>query len=44
MTVLMVTHNAVLAEMADRVVRMRSGHVTSDDVVEAPADADTLVW
>ena len=44
MTVLMVTHNAVLAEMADRVVRMRSGHVTSDDVVESPADADTLVW
>lgn len=44
MTVVMVTHNAVLADMADRVVRMRSGRIVDDQVHDHPVDASELVW
>lgn len=44
MTVLMVTHNAVLADMADRVVRMRSGRIVADEPNDQPVEADQLVW
>ncbi|MFP4635661.1 MAG: ABC transporter ATP-binding protein [Nitriliruptoraceae bacterium] len=44
MAVLLVTHNAVLADMANRVVRMRSGQIVADEVNDAPVDADQLVW
>lgn len=43
-TVVVVTHNAAIARMADRVVRLRSGAVTDDSVVENPITADQLEW
>ncbi|MGW4774647.1 ABC transporter ATP-binding protein [Nocardia sp. NPDC004278] len=42
--VVMVTHNEVAAEIADRVVRMRDGRIVSADINAAPADAATIRW
>jgi putative ABC transport system ATP-binding protein len=44
LTVLLVTHNAVIAGMADRVLRMRSGEIVADDVVASPRPPATLEW
>jgi len=43
-TVLLVTHNSVIARMADRVVRLRSGRVTQVTRNESPADPESLSW
>ncbi len=43
-TVLLVTHNAAIGEMADRVVRLRSGEIVEDRHIESPVDAETLTW
>lgn len=43
-TVVMVTHNAVIGDMADRVLRMRSGSIVTDERTSAPVDASTLRW
>ena len=43
-TVLLVTHNAAIGEMADRVLRMRSGEVTEDRRVVSPVKAEELIW
>jgi putative ABC transport system ATP-binding protein len=43
-TVLMVTHNAPVAEIADRVLRLRSGSIVSDERNEKPLDPSELVW
>jgi putative ABC transport system ATP-binding protein len=43
-TVLLVTHNSAIAGMADRVLRMRSGELASDERVERPVDPDELEW
>ncbi|MCP3935644.1 MAG: ABC transporter ATP-binding protein [Actinomycetia bacterium] len=43
-TVVMVTHNAVIADMADRVVHMRSGEIVSDVRNDHPVDAASLEW
>jgi putative ABC transport system ATP-binding protein len=43
-TVLVVTHNAAIGEMADRVVRLRSGSVIEDRRPERPVEAEELVW
>jgi putative ABC transport system ATP-binding protein len=43
-TVLMVTHNAVIGAMADRVVRLRSGQVVEDRRNPDPADPEDLSW
>ncbi|MFI6166283.1 ABC transporter ATP-binding protein [Nocardia sp. NPDC051052] len=42
--VVMVTHNEVVAEIADRVIRMRDGTVTAEDTNANPVDAATLRW
>ncbi|WP_329408058.1 ABC transporter ATP-binding protein [Nocardia vinacea] len=42
--VVMVTHNEVAAEIADRVVRMRDGRIVSADTNAAPVDAATIRW
>lgn len=44
MTVLMVTHNAVIAQMADRVLRMRSGEIVDDEANPDPATPTDLEW
>ncbi len=43
-TVLLVTHNASIARMADRVLRMRDGEIVSDERNESPISAEQLEW
>jgi putative ABC transport system ATP-binding protein len=43
-TVLLVTHNAAIARMADRVLRMRDGAVVGDERNPEPQPAETLDW
>ncbi len=43
-TVLLVTHNAAIGEMADRVVRLRSGEIVEDRRIADPIEAGELIW
>lgn len=43
-TVLVVTHNAVIANMADRVVHLRDGHVTEVRHNVSPVGSEALQW
>ncbi|HEY7031465.1 MAG TPA: ABC transporter ATP-binding protein [Thermomicrobiales bacterium] len=43
-TVLLVTHNAAIAGMADRVLRMRSGTIVADECVASPRAPSSLEW
>jgi putative ABC transport system ATP-binding protein len=43
-TVLLVTHNSAIADMADRVIRMRSGRLEGDHRNEVPVAAEALRW
>ncbi|HET9730489.1 MAG TPA: ABC transporter ATP-binding protein [Acidimicrobiia bacterium] len=43
-TVLLVTHNSAIARMADRVIRLHSGVIASDERVEHPLEAMELEW
>lgn len=43
-TVIVVTHNAAVGEMADRVIRLRSGELVEDRINETPISSEELVW
>jgi putative ABC transport system ATP-binding protein len=43
-TVLLVTHNSTIAEMADRVLRLRDGRVVDNQTQSAPTPASDLAW
>ena len=43
-TVLLVTHNAAVGEMADRVVRLRSGSIVEDRIIGDPVESEALTW
>ncbi len=43
-TVVLVTHNSAIAAMADRVLRMGSGLLVSDELVEVPTPAAEIRW
>lgn len=43
-TVVLVTHNAVIGKMADRVLRMRDGRIVSDETNPEPVSAEQLEW
>jgi putative ABC transport system ATP-binding protein len=43
-TVLLVTHNAAIGAMADRVLRLRSGAIADDRRVADPITAEELEW
>ncbi|NLX02473.1 MAG: ABC transporter ATP-binding protein, partial [Syntrophomonadaceae bacterium] len=43
-TVIIVTHNTAIAEMADRVVRMRSGSVADIFINENPQPPERIEW
>lgn len=43
-SVILVTHNSAIARMADRVIRMHSGEVAEDRVVEQPIPPEQLEW
>lgn len=43
-TVMLVTHNAAIASMADRVVRLRSGRIVADEANPHPRPASEVRW
>lgn len=43
-TVIIITHNQPIADMADRVVKMRSGEVVENYVNLSPADPNLIQW
>ena len=43
-SVLIVTHNSVIAEMADRVLHLRDGEIVSDEQVPSPRAPEELSW
>ena len=44
MTTVLITHNAVIAEIADRVIRLKNGTVREITRNENPKKADEIVW
>jgi putative ABC transport system ATP-binding protein len=43
-TTVVITHNAVIAEMADRVIRISSGRITEERRNPRPVSPDELSW
>jgi putative ABC transport system ATP-binding protein len=43
-TVIIITHNTAIAEIADRVVYLRSGEIVSIDVNDSPAAPEDIIW
>ena len=43
-TVIIVTHNALIAEIADRVIRLKNGQIDSINVNKHPKNIDEVVW
>ena len=43
-TMLIVTHNAAISRMADRVIRMRSGEIVEDRMIANPILPEDLEW
>ncbi|MCF0140759.1 MAG: ABC transporter ATP-binding protein [Mogibacterium sp.] len=44
MTVIIITHNSALTDMADRVVRVKSGTVIEEKINENPRSIDEIEW
>ena len=43
-TIIIVTHNAAIARMANRVLRLRDGRIVADELNESPVAAAELDW
>lgn len=43
-TIMVITHNASIAQMADKVIKMRSGKITEVIVNENPLPAERIEW
>jgi putative ABC transport system ATP-binding protein len=43
-TVVIVTHNSLLAPIADRLIEMKNGKVVTERVQESPADLEGIKW
>lgn len=44
MTVVLITHNTPITQMADRIIRMRNGKVTDIDINENPVSVEDIEW
>ncbi len=44
MTVVVVTHNLAICPMADQVIRVKSGHIISNELNEHPEDVNNIEW
>ena len=44
MTIVIVTHNSALCDMADRVIRVKSGRIESETVNEKPIPVEQIEW
>ena len=44
MTVIIITHNSALTAMADRVIKVKSGTVSSNEINEHPQDISEIEW
>ena len=43
-TVIIITHNTAIAQIADRVVHLRSGEIVGVDINETPMPPEEIVW
>ena len=43
-TVIVITHNSALTQMADRVIHIKNGQVSSMEINENPADVSVIEW
>ena len=43
-TVVIVTHNSLIAEIADRIIRLKNGQIESNEINKHPKDIDEVVW
>lgn len=43
-TVIVITHNQAITQMADRVIRVKNGKVWSEEMQENPADVSVIEW
>lgn len=44
MTVVIITHNSALTAMADRVIKVKNGKITSNVINENPVNVDLIEW
>ena len=44
MTIVVITHNSALAEVADRVIHLRSGEITETEFNESPKRPEEITW
>ena len=43
-TVIIVTHNSLIAEIADRVIRLKNGKIEANEINQHPKRIDEVVW
>ena len=44
MTVIVITHNQAIAPMADRIIRIKNGKVSSMELNPSPVSVETIEW
>ena len=44
MTVIVITHNLAICPMGDRVIKVKSGKIESDELNKHPQDVSTIEW